>query len=371
MTTISLCMIVKNEENTLERCLTSVAGIPDQIIIVDTGSEDRTKEIAARFASSVLDFEWIDDFSAARNYSFEQATMDYILWLDADDILLPEDRTKLLGLKNTLNPTIDAVSMLYHVSFDESNNVTQSSRRIRLVRRSKNFAWAGSVHEDLVTEDQFHFFDSDIVVTHRKPASDSAPSKRNLLIYERHFREGRKTRPADLFHYPRELEANQQYEKAIPYYHQFLECKEADLELALSTLDRLARCYFMIGDLEKEWECTLKSVELDVPRPEFSCRFGERFLKNNQFRQAIFWYELALQDPAGSDAGDRAVQNYPFKTWLPHKQLGLCYYRVGDYKRSLHHNKLALQYLTHDPDTETNIRLLEKLVGESTDTRGT
>ena len=110
MITISLCMIVKNEEKTLERCLRSVDGIADKI--VDTGSEDTTKAIAGRFTSRVLDFEWIDDFSAARNYSFAQATMDYILWLNADDILLPEDRTKLLEPKNPLSPTVDAVSMI-------------------------------------------------------------------------------------------------------------------------------------------------------------------------------------------------------------------------------------------------------------------
>jgi glycosyltransferase involved in cell wall biosynthesis len=93
MSAISLSMIVKNEEKSLERCLRSVEGIPDEIIIIDTGSEDNTKAIARNFTSQVFDFEWVDDFSAARNYSFERAAMDYILWLDADDVLLPEERT--------------------------------------------------------------------------------------------------------------------------------------------------------------------------------------------------------------------------------------------------------------------------------------
>ena len=70
MITISLCMIVKNEEDTLERCLSCVNGIADEIIVVDTGSSDRTKEIAARFTDLVFDYEWKDDFGAARNFSF-------------------------------------------------------------------------------------------------------------------------------------------------------------------------------------------------------------------------------------------------------------------------------------------------------------
>ena len=87
MVTISLCMIVKNEERVLGRCLESVQEIADEIIIVDTGSEDRTKEIAEKYHARVFEQEWQDDFSRARNYSFSQAEMDYCMWLDADDII--------------------------------------------------------------------------------------------------------------------------------------------------------------------------------------------------------------------------------------------------------------------------------------------
>ena len=210
----------------------SVAGIPDEIVIVDTGSEDTTKAIAGKFTSRVLDFEWIDDFSAARNYSFAQAAMEYILWMDADDILLPEDRTKLLELKSKLSPTVDAVSMIHHYSFDESNNVSESNRRFRLVKKSKKFSWVGVVHEDLVAGDNtYTYFDSDIVVTHRKPRGEPNSSRRNQLIFERHLREGqRKLNPVDLCHYARELEANGEFEKAIPYFRQFLEWKESENE---------------------------------------------------------------------------------------------------------------------------------------------
>jgi glycosyltransferase involved in cell wall biosynthesis len=365
-------MIVKNEERTLERCLQSVAGIPDEIVIVDTGSEDHTKVIASKFTSRVLDFDWIDDFSAARNHAFAQAAKDYILWLDADDVLLAEDRTKLLRLKNTLNPSVDAVSMVYHYSFDESNNVTESNRRFRLVRRSKNFVWSGLVHEELVSDDaDYTYFDSDIVVTHRKPAGQPSSSWRNLLIYEKHLKEGRNLTPVDLCHYARELEVTGQFDKAIPYFIQFLEWNAADeqayRDLRLFALHKLARCYYMTGDSDGEWRCTLKSLELDIPRPEFSCRFGERFLKENRFHEAIFWYELALQRPAGRATRDWGVQNHPFKTWLPHKQLALCYYQIGDYKRSLQHNQLARQYLPGDSDVEANIRHLERLVNESSE----
>ena len=87
MISISLCMIVKNEEDTLPRCLRSAAGLVDEIVVVDTGSTDRTKEVAREFTDRVFDFPWNDDFSQARNYSFQLARCQYCLWLDADDVL--------------------------------------------------------------------------------------------------------------------------------------------------------------------------------------------------------------------------------------------------------------------------------------------
>ncbi|HTG69016.1 MAG TPA: glycosyltransferase family 2 protein, partial [Candidatus Udaeobacter sp.] len=108
MITISLCMIVKNEEQVLDRCLNSVKDLVDEIVIVDTGSTDSTKEIAANYTDRIFHFEWIDDFSAARNYSFRHATKDYILWLDADDLLQENDLEKFKALKQTLDPNVDS-----------------------------------------------------------------------------------------------------------------------------------------------------------------------------------------------------------------------------------------------------------------------
>ena len=99
MITVSLCMIVKNEEDVLARCLDSVSDLVDEIVVVDTGSTGRTREIAGRFTNRVYDFTWIDDFAAARNYAFSLAEKDYCMWLDADDVLLDADRAANAYLK--------------------------------------------------------------------------------------------------------------------------------------------------------------------------------------------------------------------------------------------------------------------------------
>ena len=87
MITVSVCMIVKNEEKVLGRCLDSLAGIADEIVIADTGSTDGTKAIAAQHNAKIFDFPWNGDFSAARNFAFSKASMEYIYSADADEVL--------------------------------------------------------------------------------------------------------------------------------------------------------------------------------------------------------------------------------------------------------------------------------------------
>ena len=109
MPTISLCMIVKNEEIHIARCLESVADLVDEIIIVDTGSTDRTVDIVSKYTSKIYSYPWKDDFSAARNESFSKATMDYCMWMDADDVLEDSEKDKFLQLKQSLPPDTDMV----------------------------------------------------------------------------------------------------------------------------------------------------------------------------------------------------------------------------------------------------------------------
>ena len=146
MATISLCMIVKDEESVLARCLDSVQGIADEIVVVDTGSSDRTKEIAAAYGQ-VMDFAWCDDFAAARNFAFAQATKDYIMWLDAYDVIAPADRGRFLALKARLDGTADVVMLPYHIAFDEQGQPSFVYYRERLIRRAAGLRWEGAVHE--------------------------------------------------------------------------------------------------------------------------------------------------------------------------------------------------------------------------------
>src|SRR5262245_392365 len=142
-------MIVRDEEHNLESCLTSVAELFDEIVIVDTGSEDRTKEIAARFTPHVYDFAWCEDFSAARNESLRRATGDWIFWLDADDRVRPEQVTLLRRLFQQLDERVGAYMMETMLPPAYALGELESVAHARLFRRHPALHWRGRVHEQL------------------------------------------------------------------------------------------------------------------------------------------------------------------------------------------------------------------------------
>ncbi|MBJ8026137.1 glycosyl transferase, partial [Bacillus cereus] len=202
-------------------------------------------------------------------------------------------------------------------------------------------------------------YHSDIVVTHTKRAG---LSNRNLAIYEKAVKEGRELLPTDVFHYARELQVNKRYEEAITYHELFLENKDIEVGLRTFTYHNLACCYFQIGNLEKELDLTMESFKYDIPQPVFCCRMGEHFIKKQQFEQAIFWYVLAIEN--GNRNQNHHIEQFIYKTWLPHKQLGLCYYKIGDYMSSYKHNKEVLKYMPSDKETVNNVSVIKEILHE-------
>jgi len=145
---LTLCMIVKNEERFLEGCLQSVHGVVDEIVIVDTGSTDRTVEIAERCGAKIFNFEWDGDFSAARNESLRHATGDWILYLDADEQLAPGQGKALRTLLN--NPNVGGYTLLVGGEHQlPSGVVRQVNSYPRLFRRYPTIRFEGKVHEQI------------------------------------------------------------------------------------------------------------------------------------------------------------------------------------------------------------------------------
>jgi predicted O-linked N-acetylglucosamine transferase (SPINDLY family) len=147
---VSLCVIVKNEEDNLPACLGSVAGLFDEIVVVDTGSTDNTKEIALGCGARVFDFPWVDSFSAARNECLGHATGEYIFWLDADDRLDDDNHEKLRALLAGLRHENVAYSLKCRCVAATANDHETEVDHIRLFRNHPSIRWRYRVHEQIL-----------------------------------------------------------------------------------------------------------------------------------------------------------------------------------------------------------------------------
>jgi len=212
----SLAMIIKNEEARIADALTSVSSFCDELIVVDTGSTDRTIEIAQQCGAQVSEFEWIDDFSAARNASFQRCSGDWIFWMDADDIVASAAQQGFASLKEHLTSRHDVNTVwldLRYVTPDGGSSHVYPKPRV--VRRSANPRWTEAIHEQLVVNPPGSFTEwpsawvEDRVTNFGKEHTD-----RNLRILLRQIDLGRRT-PHILFYLGNEYRDHGRLSEAV------------------------------------------------------------------------------------------------------------------------------------------------------------
>jgi glycosyltransferase involved in cell wall biosynthesis len=147
---LSLCMIVRDNEDTIEACLASIYPWVDEIIIVDTGSKDRTIEICRKFGARIFEFPWCDDFSAARNESLRHARGEWIFWMDSDDIIDQEQGRRLRELAYGEHP-VDCLGYLaqVHCESAEPGQMTVVDQ-VKLFRNRQDLRFEHRIHEQIL-----------------------------------------------------------------------------------------------------------------------------------------------------------------------------------------------------------------------------
>ena len=294
MITISLCMIVKNEEKILDRCLRTVADLVDEIVIVDTGSTDATKAIAARYTKKIYDFRWIDDFSAARNFAFSKATKEYIYSADADEVLDEENRERFRILKETLLPEIEIVQMKYgnQLQFGTVYNFDEEYRP-KLFRRLREFVWDAPIHETVRLAPVV--YDSDVVITHM-PTSSHA--KRDLETFYKHCREGYRL-PKRLHNlYARELMLAgdaEDFAKAAEFFIASASDVERDSEELAQACCVVAKAARLVGDTVTFFKYCTKMLAAEA-NSEICCELGHFYEDSADYDEAIVWYYNAVYE---------------------------------------------------------------------------
>lgn len=353
MATLSLCMIVKDEEDTLENCLSSCYTLFDEINITDTGSLDKTKEIAQKYTNNIYDFKWEDDFAKARNFSFSKATKDYIMWLDADDIILKEDLKKLQKLKQNLTYDIDMVMLKYNMSSSENS---LSYFRERIFKKEKNYKWVSPIHEVIVPSGNVKYVDN-IAITHNK--LHNTDSKRNLRIFKKMKKDNIIFDARQTFYFARELYYAKRYDEAILEYTKFLNMKDAWTENVISAYIDLHYIYLEKSDIDKATNCLLYTFKYDIPRAEICCHLASIFMQNAKYNMAIHWYKEALK--CKYDISSGGFFNKDYYDFVPYIQLCVCYYNIGDISKAIYYNDKAGSIKPNNNSYLSNVQLFKTL----------
>lgn len=339
---ISLCMIVRDEENTLPRLLDGAEGLYDELVIADTGSRDGTYKIAEKYADVLFSLPWKDDFSYARNEVLARAHGEYLLWMDADDVVEDADFSALRAFLEREKP-----DMLF-CPYKTGSLVYE---RERFFRRDGNYRFVGRVHEAVPPRGKILRYP--FVVRHL--SSTKERGRRNLDIYLK-WAEEEPLSPRDLFYYGREL-----------FYHRLYTEAAAVLESSLrgngwyvnkiAACETLSRCYEALGDGEGAMNALFRSFLYGEPRAFVLCRVGELFLKRKAYREAAFWYETALSCKDHAPEGD--FEEPACRSVTPLLQLVVCYWRLGDREKSYMYHKRAEALAPAHPSVVYNQRFFK------------
>jgi glycosyltransferase involved in cell wall biosynthesis len=329
-------MIVKNESKFLRRCLDSYRPIADEIIIVDTGSTDNTKEIAHEYTNKVYDYKWDDDFSHARNFAFSKATGDYIFSADADEVLDADNLILFKQMKSVLLPEIDIVQMKY-VNFDNGNSVYNSKKELRpkLFKRLRTFQWISPIHETVRLTPVV--FDSDIEILHMPERSHS---KRDFRTFVKALEKGETLENYVVTMFCKELWStgdNEDYAALLPTFEKYM-TSYTDESCFKEVNCILARMYRLVGRKDEFFKVTLKQIA-DNPPAEICLELGNYYFDMGDFEEAVLWFinassetEPILDVHAGGDS--------------PLLKLSECYEKLSRLAEHSGEKELSKNYMT-------------------------
>lgn len=321
MITISLCMIVKNEEAVLARCLSSYLPVMDEIIIIDTGSTDKTKEIARKYTDLVYDFSWTGSFSDARNYSFSKATKEYIFCADADEVLDEENLQRFLLLKEHLLPEIDIVQMYYgnQLFYNTIYNYDKEYRP-KLYKRIRNFLWEGTIHEAVRLNPVI--YESDITITHLPQGNHAF---RDLAAFEK-MEADHKYFDKRLHNiYARELMIageKEHFIRSIPVFLRTMEDTERSVDELKEACCILAKAYAYQKDIPHFFKYAMKGVAMEGCS-EICMELGDYYFSTGDIKEAIIWYYNAAFET-------ECILKLAVKTRESLLALVKCYEELGD-----------------------------------------
>lgn len=297
MTPISVCMIAKNEERYIENCLIALRKYDWEIVVVDTGSTDRTKETAQKYADKVLDFPWTNDFSAARNFSISQASHDAILILDCDEYLTQIELDEICDFFRNYPDCTGRITI--RNLFRSNNTQTASLDYVERVFRRSAFHYRYPIHEQLSAKDGMPHKTLTLPITIEHYGYDLTPeeqqkkAKRNIDLLLSHL-EKEPDNPYVLFQIGQTFFMFGDYESACPYFSRSL-ALEGSNEKEYMHLLLTSYGYSLLHT--EQLEEALHLLQAFISRYEtsdFCCLAGSIYLKSGQFVKAMAEFLKAM-----------------------------------------------------------------------------
>lgn len=361
--TIALSFIFRNDESTIAAMLDSFVPHVHEIVCVDTGCTDNTKQIIkdklAKFPGRkrMISFEWVEDFAAARQVGWDAIEADWGLWADADDTLVGGDSfVHLIARADTehLHPQVGGFIFKYdYARTAEGHNVCVLPRE-RLVRMSVGWKWASPVHEVLIAQTpcQFVNVDSATWVHHKVPSE--MQGDRNLNIIQRHIKEAKTTGvdpdPRMVAYLGVELAARGEHEDAIKAYRQYMEISGWGEEKH-QVIHRMADSYRAQGLFDNAIECETYALthtaEHEVPEwPDHFFGIAEAMMGKAQWSQAIPWFQRGMGIPMPVSSMILNPRDYDY---APNLGLSICYFELGHYSKSGEFAQIAIDIMPGEP----------------------
>jgi len=354
MMNISVCLIVKNEENNIARCLQSVKHIAKEIIVVDTGSTDDTVNIAKKTGAKVFHYQWENNFANARNYALEQAGGNWIMFLDADEYIVAgaagEELTGFIA-KIHGNRKIDGIACVIENTEGVDGSLKSTDRIVRIFRNSRSVRYKGRIHECVYKNDGLLMSviaaKEAIYIRHSgyTNANVIEKIKRNLLLLEEDISQG-DIGNLTYYYLCHSYLVLEQYEQAINYAHKALE------HGVISTTTVAHKPYVvLIQSLLQLYECNQDDVRVIVdaalekyPRhPEILKCLGDYCQKSGRFSLALTAYLEAIK--AQDCFNDTNLANDFFMELSQvHANIAAIYEKMNNHIKCLDHYMLALKY---------------------------
>lgn len=342
MVTLSLCMIVKDEEAHIERCLSSVKPYVDEMIVVDTGSTDQTVNLCKAAGARVYSYQWDHHFANARNFSLEQASGDWILWMDADEELTvhAEDWKKRLEAENV--PLFN-VHLINYIGESPNPNETYHIAHPRLFRRGIGLRFLYSIHEALNVEEVFHGEHAlqeikqldDLTLYHYgylepiNTARQKNERNLNLLQQELHAEH---SNPWTEYHLASEYYRTGQYAQAYEFVNLSIARFLNNGKLPPSLLYKLKYACLLSSDSVEGLPAAIdKALKLYPDYVDLYFFKGVALWKNNQCAEAVTIFEQCIDMGDGNISHLTLSGSGSFHAWY---YRGLCLEKLGQITRA-------------------------------------